>query len=111
MLSQKIFLSIYSKKGFINFKREKLYVHCARDGHARFMVTLAELALEGFRIQYTTNRIERLMEKISKRYKHRWMHWSIGGLKNLLAIVLVRYTDEALYTAFKNASIHNEAFI
>jgi hypothetical protein len=79
--------------------------------NARFMVTFAELALEGVRIPYTTNRIERLMGEVSKRCKHKWMHWSTSGLRNILSIVLVRYTNEALYEAFKNAYIHNEAFI
>ena len=63
------------------------------------------------RIPYTTNRIERLMGEISKRCKHEWMHWSTCGLKNILTLVLVRYTDEALYENFKNAYIHNEAYI
>jgi len=79
--------------------------------HARFMVTFAELALEGVRIPYTTNRIERLMGEISKRCKHKWMHWSTRGLKNILTLVLIRYTDEPLYEHFKNAYIHNGAFI
>ena len=79
--------------------------------NARFMVTFAEVALEGVRIPYTTNRIERLMGEVSKRCKHQWMHWSTDGLKNILILVLVRYTDEALYEGFKNAYIHNEAFI
>jgi len=93
--------------------RERGYPKAAAfiEKHARFVVTFAELALEGVRIPYTTNRIERLMGEISKRCKHKWMHWSTSGLKNILSIILVRYTDEALYTAFKNAYIHNEAFI
>ena len=79
--------------------------------NARLMVTFAEVALEGVRIPYTTNRIERLMGEVSKRCKHKWMHWSTNGLRNILILVLVRYTDEALYEGFKNAYIHNEAFI
>ena len=79
--------------------------------HARFMVTFAELALEGVSIPYTTNRIERLMGEISKRCKHKWMHWSTMGLKNILTLVLVQYTDKPLYENFKNAYIHNEAYI
>ena len=75
------------------------------------MVTFAELALEGGRIPYTTNRIERLMGEISKRCKHRWMHWSTRGLKNILTLVLVWYTDKPLYESSKNAYIHNGAFI
>jgi len=79
--------------------------------NARFIVTFAKVALEGVRIPYTTNRIERLMGEVSKRCKHKWMHWSTNGLRNILILVLVRYTDEALYEGFKNAYIHNEAFI
>ena len=79
--------------------------------NARFMVTFAELALEGVKVPHTTNRIERLMGEVSKRCKNKWMHWSTDGLKNVLTLVLVRYTDEALYENFKNVYIHNEAFI
>lgn len=79
--------------------------------NARFMITFAKLALKGVRTPYTTNRIERLMGGVSKWCKHRWMHWSTDGLRNILTLVLVRYTDEALYENFKNAYIHNEAFI
>ncbi|MFH1130009.1 MAG: UPF0236 family protein [Pseudomonadota bacterium] len=76
--------------------------------NARFMVTFAELALEGIKIPYTTNRIERLMGEVSKRCKHKWMHWSTQGLKDILTIVLVRYTDKQLYDNFKKAYIHNK---
>jgi len=79
--------------------------------NARFMVIFVEVALEGVRIPYTSNRIERLMGEVSKRCKHRWMHWSTDGLRNILILVLVRYTDETLYESFKNAYIHNEVFI
>ncbi|MBS7614899.1 hypothetical protein KEJ18_04125 [Candidatus Bathyarchaeota archaeon] len=78
--------------------------------NARFMVTFAELALEDVQIPYTTNKIERLMGEISKRCKHKWMHWSTEGLRNILTIVLVRYTNEQLYNQFKNAYIHNGPF-
>lgn len=78
--------------------------------HARFMVTFAELTLEDVEIPYTTNKIERLMGEVSKRCKHKWMHWSTQGLKNILIIVLVRYTSKPLYQKFKNAYIHNRPF-
>ena len=78
--------------------------------NARFMVTFAELALEDVEIPYTTNIIERLMGEVSKRCKNQWMHWSTEGLKNILAIVLTRYTNEQLYEHFKNAYIHNKPF-
>ena len=76
--------------------------------NARFMVTFAELALDDIQIPYTTNKIERLMGEVSKRCKHKWMHWSTQGLKDILTIVLIRYTNEPLYDNFKKAYIHNE---
>jgi hypothetical protein len=79
--------------------------------NARLMVTFAEVAVDGVWIPYTTNRIERLMGEVSKRCKHQWMHWSTDGLRNILILVLVRYTDESLYESFKNTYIHNEVFI
>ena len=80
--------------------------------HAKFTVTFAELALEeGITIPYTANAIERLMGEVSKRCKHKWMHWSTEGLKNILTTVLVRYTNKTLYRNFKNAYIHNEPII
>ena len=79
--------------------------------NARFMVTFAELALEDLEIPYTTNRIERLMGEVSKRCKHKWMHWSTNGLRDILTIILVRYTDRRLYHGFKKAYIHNRPFI
>jgi len=78
--------------------------------NARFMVTFAELALEDVQIPYTTNKIERLMGEVSKRCKHKWMHWSTEGLRNILTILLVRYTNEQLYNQYKNAYIHNRPF-
>lgn len=75
--------------------------------NARFMVTFAELAMEDVEIPYTTNEIERLMGEISKRCKHKWMHWSTEGLRNILTIILIRYTNQQLYNQFKNAYIHN----
>ncbi len=39
------------------------------------------------------------------------MHWSTDGLRDILTLVLVRYSDEDIYEGFKNAYIHNEAFI
>ena len=78
--------------------------------NARFMVTFAQLTLEDVEIPYTTNKIERLMGEVSKRCKHKWMHWTTEGLRNILTLVLVRYTNEKLYNQYKNAYIHNRPF-
>jgi len=75
------------------------------------MVTFEEMALEGVRIPYTTNRVERLMGEIARRCKGTWMHWSTNGLRNILTVLLVRYTNEALDEQFMNSYIGNEAFI
>jgi hypothetical protein len=76
--------------------------------NGRFMITFAQLALQDIKIPYTTNKIERLMGEVSKRCKHKWMHWSTQGLKDILTIILVRYTNRSLYEDFKKAYIHNE---
>lgn len=54
----------------------------------RFMVTFAELALEGIKIPYTTNRIERLMGEVPKRCKHKWMNVIIECLFSTSAFSL-----------------------
>ena len=74
--------------------------------NARFMVTFAKLALKNIRIPYTSNAIERLMGEVSKRCKHKWMHWSTEGLENILQIILVRYTNPQFYKQFWKTYIH-----
>ena len=85
--------------------RARIYMIPHRD-----LAELAEQARTRLRRELV-NLIEGLMGEVSKRCKHQWMHWSTDGLRNILILVLVRYTDEALYEGFKNAYIHNEAFI
>jgi hypothetical protein len=74
--------------------------------NARFMVTFAKLTLKNMWIPYTSNAIERLMGEISKRCKHKWMHWSTEGLENMLQIILVRYTNPQFYKQFWKTYIH-----
>ena len=74
--------------------------------NAKFMVTFAKLALKNIHIPYTSNVIERLMGEISKRCKHKWMHWSTEGLENILQIILVRYTNPQFYQQFWKTYIH-----
>jgi hypothetical protein len=74
--------------------------------NARFMVTFAKLALKNIQVPYTSNVIERLMGEISKRCKHKWMHWSTEGLENILQIILVRYTNPQFYKQFWKTYIH-----
>ena len=69
-------------------------------------VTFAKLALKNIQIPYTSNVIERLMGEISKRCKHKWMHWSTESLENILQIILVRYANPQFYKQFWKTCIH-----
>lgn len=114
MLHARIDMTLSDLHGMARRLRDSGYPKASAfiEKHARFMVTFAELALkEGIRIPYTSNDVERLMGEVSKRCKHKWMHWSTNGLKSILTIVLIRYTNRTLYTKFKNAYIHNEPII
>jgi hypothetical protein len=41
------------------------------------------------------------MGEVVKRIKHKWMHWSIRGLENLLNILLARYCNKRVYSKMK----------
>jgi len=64
-------------------------------------VTFARLAVEGEKVPWNSNIIERLMGEISKRCKHKWMRWTTKGLEAILNIILMRYTSEEKYEKFK----------
>jgi hypothetical protein len=70
--------------------------------YSNSMVTFAKLAVEGIEIPWNSNVIERLMGEISKRIKHKWMRWTTRGLESILRLILVRYTNEPAYNAFRN---------
>ena len=86
------------------------YPEAARflEGHAGFMVTFAELAVEGVAVPYSSNRVERVMGEVAKRCKNRWMHWGTEGLRSMLIFVLVRYSCEEVYEVFKKDYICNQ---
>jgi hypothetical protein len=79
--------------------------HISKNG--RLLVTFAQLALEGIRIPYTTNQIERLMGEIAKRCKHQWAHWSERGLRSILTLILIHYTNPTLYEVYWQNYIHH----
>jgi len=76
----------------------------ARNG--KLLVTFAELAIKDIQVPYTTNQIERLMGEIAKRCKHQWAHWSSQGLKNILTLILIHYTNPTLYEEYWQNYIH-----
>lgn len=79
----------------------------ARNG--KLLTTFAQLALEGIQVPYTTNQIERLMGEIAKRCKHTWAHWSDQGLKNILTLILIHYTNPTLYEEYWQNYIHQDS--
>lgn len=79
---------------------------------AKQVVTFAKLAVDDLArtVQWTSNVVERLMGEISKRCKHKWMQWTSRGLETILRLLLVRYTNPALYEEFF-ASVTNESTV
>jgi len=70
--------------------------------YSNTLVTFARLSLEGIEVPWNSNIIERLMGEIAKRVKHKWMRWTTHGLESLLRLILVRYTDNGKYSAFRD---------
>ena len=64
------------------------------------IVTFAEHALEGFKVPWTSNPVERLMGEVSKRCKNQWMRWTAEGLEAILHLRLVKYADPDHYSSF-----------
>ena len=70
------------------------------------IVTLAEQAVEGFEVPWTSNPVERLTGEVSKRCKNQWMRWTAEGLEALLQLRLVKYADPAYYESFLDKLLH-----
>ncbi|HMB45593.1 MAG TPA: ISH6 family transposase, partial [Candidatus Methanoperedens sp.] len=79
--------------------------------YSNSMVVFAKFAMNGIRVPWNSNIIERLMGEISKRTKHKWMKWTTKGLETILNIILVRYCSEENYEEFKNRIIMSENLI
>ena len=79
--------------------------------YSNSMVVFAKFALNGIRVPWNSNIIERLMGEISKRTKHKWMKWTTKGLETILNIILVRYCSEENYEEFKNRIMMSENLI
>ena len=76
--------------------------------YSNYIVTFARLALEGRKVPWNSNIIERLMGEISKRAKHKWMRWTTRGLEAIMKIILTRYSCERIYETFKGNMMKNE---
>jgi uncharacterized protein YlzI (FlbEa/FlbD family) len=75
------------------------------------MVVFAKFAVNGRKVPWNSNIIERLMGEIAKRIKHKWMRWTTKGLETIINIILVRYCSEENYEEFKNVIMKSENLI
>ncbi|MGH9459820.1 MAG: ISH6 family transposase [Vicinamibacteria bacterium] len=64
------------------------------------VTTFATLALQGIRIPWHNNLLERLMGEVSKRFKHKWMSWTSHGGQALLSLLVVRTVEPDTYENF-----------
>lgn len=80
-------------------------------GYSNSMVVFAKFAVNGRRVPWNSNIIERLMGEIAKRVKHKWMRWTTKGLETIINIILVRYCSEENYDEFKNIIMKSENLI
>lgn len=76
--------------------------------YSNTLVTFAVLAVQGRKVPWNSNLIERLMGEIAKRTKHKWMRWTSKGLETLLNLILVRYTSEDSYERFKRQVMRSD---
>ena len=72
-------------------------------------VTFARVCYEkGKLIPWNNNLIERLMGELSKRIKHKWMHWSTRGLEAIANLILIGYTDEERYHKLRDMMLNSD---
>ena len=79
--------------------------------YSNSMVVFAKFAVNGRKVPWNSNIIERLMGEIAKRIKHKWMRWTTKGLETIINIILVRYCSEENYEEFKNIIMKSENLI
>ena len=75
---------------------------------SNYCVTFARLAIDGRKIPWNSNVVERLMGEISKRCKHKWMRWTTEGQEAILNIILIRYTSKEKYDRFKKRITYHD---
>ena len=76
--------------------------------YSNSMMVFAKFAVNGRKVPWNSNIIERLMGEIAKRTKHKWMRWTTKGLETIINIILVRYCSEEHYEEFKNVIMRSE---
>lgn len=79
--------------------------------YSNSMMVFAKFAVNGRKVPWNSNIIERLMGEIAKRTKHKWMRWTTKGLETIINIILVRYCSEEHYEEFKNVIMRSENLI
>ena len=73
--------------------------------YSNYAVTYFILALDGKKIPWNSNIIERLMGEIQKRCKHKWMRWTTEGQESILNLILTIYINPPYYEEFKNKKL------
>lgn len=81
------------------------FVRKWKPGLTRF----AEAAIEGRRIPWTSNAVERVMGEVSKRCKHQWMRWTRDGSQAMLTLTSVNVIHPELYADFARDQIGTDA--
>jgi hypothetical protein len=73
------------------------------------VVTFARVYCEKGRIiPWNNNQIERLMGELSKRIKHKWMHWSDHGLEAISNLILIRYCERRRWNRLRDRYVSRE---
>jgi len=73
------------------------------------VVTFARACCEkGKLIPWNNNQIERLMGELSKRIKHKWMHWSDHGLEAISNLILIRYCESGRWNRLRDGYVRRE---
>lgn len=73
------------------------------------LVRFAEAAIDGRRVPWTSNAVERAMGEVSKRCKNRWMRWTRRGIEALLTLTFTNIMYPDLYADFARTKIGTDA--
>jgi hypothetical protein len=70
------------------------------------VTVFAALALQGIEIPCDNNVLERIMGEVGKRFKHKWMSWTVEGAEALLVLLIVRTIEPDTYKKFWNRKLY-----
>ncbi|MFO7966584.1 MAG: transposase, partial [Archaeoglobaceae archaeon] len=76
--------------------------------YSRNILLFAYKKLQGIKIPWHNNHMERRMGEISKRMKNKWMSWSVKGAENMASLVTKRACQRKTYEKFISKIMKNE---